>query len=351
MTHFARSPSLQVLSLLVGLFALLAGAALHGTGTVGRAAEPAVPPPPDQNSLYRDWGGGLGVSDYDPAPTQEQLAAAAKAGFKTLKMSPNWPAHTAAAAPYTIDPKFLKAKMELLAQAQAHRLRVILLLSPDSALAKDPNQEERYVAMCRQVAEACRDQPPTVALELLCEPGGRLDANGWNLLLSRVLPDIRKAQPTRLILVGASKFYDHLMRLALPEDDRYLVVNFYYWLIGKDPWDGTAAQKKAIADQFARLADWAHAHKHPLFLSAFGKNIGAGDLDSHPRWMECVARAAEDRHIPWAYSRFFGGDDAPSSMTNSVERAAPSAPLRIADNRETRQRIAALETRIATCHG
>jgi endoglucanase len=295
---------------LAGLLTLLAGAALPGTGSAGRAAEPAAPPPPDQDALYRDWGGGLGVSDYDPAPTREQLAAAAQAGFKTLKLSPGWAAHTAAAAPYTIDPKFLRSKMDLLAQAQAQHLHVILLLAPDSALAKDPNQEERYLAMCRQVAEACRDQPPTLALELLCEPVGRLDANGWNRLLSVVLPDIRKAQPTRLILVGASKFYDHLMKLELPQDGGYLVVNFYYWLIGKDPWEGSAAQKKAIADQFARLADWAHAHKHPLFLSAFGKNIGPGDPDSHPRWMGCVARAADDLHIPWVYSRFFGGDYA-----------------------------------------
>jgi hypothetical protein len=175
--------------------------------------------------------------------------------------------------------------------------------------------------MCRQVAEACRDQPPTLALELLCEPGGRLDANGWNRLLSVVLPDIRKAQPTRLILVGASKFYAHLMKLELPEDDRYLAVAFFYWLIGKDPWDGTAAQKKAIADQFASLADWAHAHKHPLYLTAFGKNIGLGDPESHPRWMGYVARAAEDRHIPWAYAGFFGGDYGVFDVKGGQERS------------------------------
>ena len=314
-------------------------AILLGIAGAVSAAAPASAPGAEQAALSRDWGDGICLGEL---PKKEQVAAVAKAGIRSINLMINWPAHAAADKPYTLDPAYLKKWVEVLDQAQANQLRVVVGLFPYEGLMKDPQQhEDRFVSLWEQVAKGLQAQPATVAFELLPEPNGKLDAERWNKLLARALAAIRQSSPDRLVVVGPTRYYNDYAFLQLP-DDPHLAIAFHSWLVGKDVWEGTDAQKKAITDRLDRMAGWAQKLKHPVILTQFGMNVGNGDKESRLRWVGAIARAAEARHIPWIYAHGSGGnfglfDPATNELRAQVQDALLPALRSSSDTRPDTQ--------------
>jgi len=257
---------------------------------------------------------------------KEYFTAIQKAGFSTVRVPICWSAHALVEAPYSVDPAFWTRVDWVVEQAKARHLHAILDFQHYGELLEDPaGNEERFVAIWRQIAEHYRHEPPSILFELLNEPTGNLDAAIWNRLLARALAVVRPTNPTRLIVIGPVNWNDigDLPDLVLPENDRYLVatVHFYQpkefthqgagWELGSSAWlgtewRGTDPEKKAVEDALAQASAWGRAHNRPIYLGEFGAYRNA-DLDSRLRWTQHVARSAEAHGMAWAYWEFCSG--------------------------------------------
>jgi endoglucanase len=208
--------------------------------------------------------------------------------------------------------------------ALAQGLAVILDLHEFTVMGQNPeSNRERFLAFWRQLSVHCQGAPPEVMFEILNEPNQKLTPEMWNGLLKEALAIIRQNHPNRIVIVGPAFWnsVDHLSELALPENDRNLIVTVHYykpmefthqgasWSSQKDQsgieWKGTEAERKPMQDDFAKVNAWAKTHNRPIFLGEFGAYDKAPS-QSRAIYTDAVARLAESLGWSWAYWQFDG---------------------------------------------
>jgi endoglucanase len=324
--------------LLLSLVILVGGCAAPTAAPPTETPSPTSSPTPDlwdPFALNARLGRGVNLGNALEAPSEgewgvtlqeEYFALIQIGGFDSVRIPIRWSAHAALRAPYTIDPAFFDRVDWAVEQALSRNLLVIINVHHYEEMFSDPlAEQERFLALWRQVAEHYKDYPPELLLEILNEPNGALSSSRWNALLKEALTAIRETNPTRTVVVGPANWnsVDALGSLELPEDDRHLIVTFHYyepfqfthqgaeWVEGADAWlgttwEGTEAQKRAIVADLDRAAEWGRAQSRPVYLGEFGAYSKA-DMDSRARWTAFVARTAEERGISWAYWEFCSG--------------------------------------------
>ena len=293
---------------------------------------------PDAFALNRQIGRGINIGNALEAPSEGEWGVTIKeeyfdtirrAGFNSIRLPVCWSAHALREKPFTVDPEFFKRMDQVLAQAAARGFLVLLTMHHYNELYRDPvGQEERFLAIWRQVAERYRDRPASLLFEPLNEPHDHLDAPAWNRLLVRVHSVIRSSNPDRTLVFGPANYNDlrQLDALELPEGDRNLIATVHYylpyefthqgahWAPGSDAWlgrkwTGSKPERQAIAGDFAVAAGWAKRHSRPLLLGEFGANSKA-EMASRVRWTKCVADSAVERGFSftcWDFcAEFFG---------------------------------------------
>ena len=270
----------------------------------------------------------------------------AEAGFTNVRIPIRWSAHAATAAPYTIEAEFLARVDWAIDQALANELRPIINMHHYDEIMQAPEaQQERFLAIWRQLAEHYQDQPPAVIFELLNEPNSNMLPFRWNKLIPAALATIRESNPTRIVIIGPTGWNSatELTNLELPADDQQIIVTFHFyepfqfthqgaeWVNGADAWlgttwDGTAPQQRQIEMLFDKAADWGAKHHRPIFMGEFGAYSKA-DMASRAQWTAFVARAAEDRGFSWAYWEFGAGFGVYDRTTNSWQEPLLQALL------------------------
>jgi endoglucanase len=224
-----------------------------------------------------------------------------------------------------LDPAFVSRVDWIVAQAEKNGLTAILDYHDDDDLMKNPYIEgTRFITTWEQIAGHFKDAPPSILFELLNEPNGKLDSPAWNSLLAETLAVVRESDPTRTVIVGPVQWnsISKLNDLVLP-DDPHLLVTFHYYdpfhfthqgasWVGQGnkflgtKWNGTDAEKKAVADDFSKAAAWGKEHHRPMYLGEFG-SYEKGDMDSRARWTAWVARTAEADGLSWSYWEYSSG--------------------------------------------
>lgn len=254
-----------------------------------------------------------------------------QAGFNSVRLPVAFYLHTAADAPYAIDPGFLARVDWAINQALSRGLVVVLDNHHDVGMERRPDDSlPRLVAVWTQLARHYHDYPDTVYFELLNEPSGALTDAEWAKDAPVLLSAVRNVDAKRTVVIGAAYWnsLDHLGALALPDDDRNIIVTFHYyvplrfthqgasWMAGADKWKGTAwigdaAEQATLDHDFDKATQWAAANRRPLYLGEFGA-FQAADMESRARWTRAVADAALRRGMSFAYWEFgssFGAYD------------------------------------------
>ncbi len=273
------------------------------------------------NALEAPNEGDWGVTLYE-----EYFALIEQGGFDSVRIPIRWSAHVATRSPYAIAPAFFERVDWAVEQALSRDLLVVINMHHYEEMFEDPESEqERFLALWRQIAEHYADYPPELLFEILNEPHGALSVSRWNALLKETLEVIRESNPTRVVVIGPVNWnnVDALGSLQLPEDDRHIIATFHYyepfhfthqgaeWAQGADAWlgttwDGSETQRRAVVVDFDRAAEWGRRRNRPLYLGEFGAYSKA-DMDSRARWTAFVARTAEEHGISWAYWEFCAG--------------------------------------------
>lgn len=273
------------------------------------------------NALEAPYEGAWGV-----VLREEYFPLLKEAGFDTVRVPVKWSGWALPDHPYTISEHIFKRVEWVIEQSLSQGLTVIINMHHYDEITKDPDlHRDRFVRMWDQIARRFAHLPPQVLFEPLNEPSGGLSAARWNDLFADVLAVIRATNPGRWVVVGPVD-WNHvraLPSLALPPEDRRLLVTFHYyepfwfthqgaeWVTGSGSWlgthwIGTESERRAIERDFDGAVAWAAQEGRPLFLGEFGAYSKA-DLGSRVRWTAFVARVAEARGIPWAYWEFGAG--------------------------------------------
>ncbi len=218
--------------------------------------------------------------------------------------------------------EFIKTMDWAVDGALANGLLVILDYHDDLAISPDPQaMRKEFLGSWTAIAEHCKDRPDTVLFEILNEPAPKFTDDSWNEYWRAALAVIRKSNPNRTIIVGPAKWngVGELNHLRLPAEDRNIIATVHYynpfefthqgtpWTEQKDKigvtWTGTESERKAVEQDFSKVADWAREKHRPIYVGEFG-SYEKGAMSSRVCWTAAVAREIEKRGWSWGYWQF-----------------------------------------------
>jgi endoglucanase len=221
-----------------------------------------------------------------------------------------------------LNPNWFATLDGLVAEALKQKLHVILDMHDYERCHEDiPRCRGRVLAFWNQVAAHFKDAPPQVMFELLNEPNRAMDAH-WNDVLTELLAEVRKTNPTRNVLIGPA-FWNNiswLEKLELPASDRHIIISVHYYephefthqgaTWGDEAWRklsgirwGKPEDHAKIERDFDIAQAFAMKEDRPVFLGEFGAYDKAPQED-RIQYTAAVARAAEKRGWAFGYWQF-----------------------------------------------
>lgn len=280
----------------------------------------------DQN---RRLGRGVNILGYDPiwksraqARFQDKhFRLIRTAGFNHVRINLHPFQHMGPAPEFTIQPAWLETLDWAVENCLQNDLLAILDMHEFNALGEDPHGlREQFLSTWRQLAARYQSAPDSVIFELLNEPCKALTPELWNEYLKEPYQIVRASHPDRTLIIGPAWWngFDHLDQLALPAEDRNIIVTVHYyhpmpfthqgahWTNFPDTgvlWLGTAGEKQIILQDLDKVQTWAKREDRPIYLGEFGAYDRA-EMDSRARYTAFMARQAEEFGWSWGYWQF-----------------------------------------------
>ena len=241
------------------------------------------------------------------------------AGFDTVRLPVRWQLQDGPTG-IDIDAKQLARVDEVIEQAQAAGLQVILNAHHYTALNEDPDTHEpRLEALWRKLAVHYQNASPSLMFEFINEPHSRMTIARTDALNRRLLSIIRQRHPDRWVLYGTAHWgaLEGLLKSDPPYDPKAMI-GFHYYEPFKfthqgaffvDPplptgidW-GSAAERAAITDDFAKAARFRDRTGMPLLLGEFGVYEEV-PLTLRAVWTETARTTAENAGFGWCHWGF-----------------------------------------------
>ncbi len=285
-----------------------------------------------QNDLL---GRGINLGNMLEAPNEgdwgltveeEYFQLIKAAGFNSVRIPIRWSAHTTSAAPYMIDIYFISRVDQVVRQALAHELAVVINVHHYQEIMSDPaGEKDRFLAIWSQLSAHYASQSDSVIFEILNEPHGDFTAELWNEYLQDAIDIIRQDNPNRTLMVGTANWggLSSLDDLIIPEGDHNIIFTFHYydpfhfthqgaeWVENSSEWlgttwDGTMDENFAIVSDFNQVRAWGIENNRPIYLGEFGA-YNRADMASRAAWTSFIARQAEAMGFSWGYWEFASG--------------------------------------------
>lgn len=309
---------------------------------------------PSAKTLATKLGKGINLGNALDAPTEGEWGVTLKedyfqliadSGFNTVRLPVRWSAHAMEKSPYTIDSVFMNRVKWAVDQALSRNLNVVMDMHHYQELMVDPQgQEERFLAMWKQIAKEFEEYPAELVFEILNEAKDSLDATAWNKLLVKAIDTIRVNQPGRSLMVGTAPWggLDGLQALQLPDDSNLIVTVHYYephqfthqgasFEAGADVWLGqtwraTPAQRSKVDNAMLQIAAWSKEHNRPVFLGEFGTYYRV-DSTSRAFYTEYMVHRMDSLGISWALWNFSSDFGIYNDSTEEVHQYLTQAML------------------------
>jgi endoglucanase len=270
--------------------------------------------------------GSPGEGSWGPRLSEALFDKAKEAGFSTIRLPVRWSNHAQKTTPYTIGEAFFQRVDFAVREAIERDMNIVINMHHHRQLcgdtldygesAVDPSVlDARFVALWKQIAARYRNAPANrVLFELYNEPNTRCDGTRWNNLAKAALAEIRKTNPTRIVVLGPSRYngVDGLPHFDVPNDPNLIVTihnydPFRFTHQGMtDDWNEWLGTTCCSAEQVAELRKnldgavaWARG-RYPLWVGEFGSNEKA-DYASRVRYTRTMRDEMEARGLTWSY--------------------------------------------------
>jgi endoglucanase len=281
-------------------------------------------------------GRGINMGNCFEAPSEnewgnpwnpEYFKIMAELGFKHVRLPVRWEPATRSmsVAPYTIAASFLERIQTVVDTALKYDLRIIINMHHHDALFETPAaQKERFLSQWFQIADYFKDYPDELLFEVLNEPHGNISPSLWNEYFADALTEIRKTNPTRVVLLGVAEYggLGGIGNLELPNDEYIILSPHYYnpfnfthqgaeWVDGSDTWLGTEwndteADRETVMSEFSFAQQFSETNHIPIHVGEFGA-YSTADMESRVRWTTFLARWFEENNMSWAWWEFSAG--------------------------------------------
>ncbi len=249
------------------------------------------------------------------------------AGFKTVRIPVRWSNKTRGGPGHAIDPAWLARVGEVVDQALAADLNVILNDHNFEALHEDPDANRaKLAAIWRQIAAHFADRPAAhLWFEIENEPHDKLTNDNLVTTLAPALAAIRATNPDRPVVIGGGSWsgIDSLATLELPNDPNVHPTFHYY-----EPFDfthqgatwagpvpqahtrdyGTRADAERLATDVAKLQAYIARTGLTPFMGETGAYDGGTSLAERIEYHAAVRDAFARTGIgmcAWAYTNTF----------------------------------------------
>ena len=265
------------------------------------------------------WGG-------QPIAAQDFTRIKA-AGFDTVRIPVRWHNKSSSQAPYTIDPAWMARVAQVVDQALAADLNVILNSHHFDPIHEDPLAVSAWHGgVWSQIAPRFKDYPTTrLWFELENEPHNKFDHSNLLATLAPALAAVRATNPTRPVIYGGENWsgVDSLATLPLPDDDNVYPTFHYYepfeythqgaeWTAPNVPAPGRRYGSAADASRLAADVEKVRAYITRTGKVPFMGETGAFDKHSATAERAAYHQAITDAFAPtgvgictWAYANTF----------------------------------------------
>jgi endoglucanase len=263
------------------------------------------------------WGRKIADDDF-------QIIA--KAGFTTIRLPVRWSTHAGDKAPYAIDAAFMARVKQVVGNARAAGLNVILNSHHFEQIHSDPSDANiaKLAGMWTQIAAAFADQPTDkLWFEIENEPHDKFNDTNLLKVLSPALAEIRKTNPDRPVIIGGEFWsgINSLKTLKLPDDPNIIPTFHYYdpfqfthqgatWVDNPPPMGrtyGTAEDERNLKADVQKVRDYIKKTGKTPFMGEFGANEGI-PLYERVKYMLTVRRAFDEVGIgmcAWGFTNTF----------------------------------------------
>ena len=338
------------------------------------------------NSLEADqeasWGGAKIAA--------EDFTRIRAAGFDTIRLPVRWHNKSQSAPPYTVDPEWMDRVAEIVDQALASGLNVILDSHHFDPIHADPlGTAAWHGGVWQQVAARFADYPEDrLWFELENEPHDKFDNGNLIATLAPALAAVRESNPTRPVIYGGEFWsgVDSLATLPLPEDANVYPTFHYYepfdfthqgaaWVEPEAPAPGrrygTEADRARLAADVAKVERYIERTGLVPFMGetgAYDKHIPTAERALYHRAVREAFAPTGIGICTWAYSNTFpfydresgkwlpgmldaiglaGGDTARDTQTRRVRPVDAVSPRKPSRKRRLTPELAALDDALA----
>ena len=272
-------------------------------------------------NMFEDNSAVVNISSWKP----QYASMIANQGFSHIRVPIRWDTRTSTVSPYTISPAFLSKIKQVVDSAINNQLHVIINMHHHDSLFVNPDKfKARFLSQWTQISEYFKNYSDTLLFEIMNEPHENLTAEKWNVFLVNALAEIRKTNPTRIVLIGTPDWggLGGLPFLQLPDDENIILTVHYYnpfqfthqgasWVSGSTPWLGTTwtdseTEREVVANEFAPLVQFGKTNNVPIHIGEFGAYSKA-DETSRKKWTTFIPRYLESVGFSWAYWEFSAG--------------------------------------------
>ncbi|UIP06060.1 glycoside hydrolase family 5 protein [Erythrobacter sp. SDW2] len=317
--------------LLVSGFSAMALAALAVPAWTGTAADDHVAASPLPVGTCINMGNALEPEfegSWGGAPIEaEDFKRIKAAGFQTVRIPVRWHNKSMAQAPYTVDAAWMDRVQQVVDEALAADLNVILNSHHFDPIHDTPLEvAEWHGGVWRQIAERFAGYPEdTLWFELENEPHKNFDHSNLLQTLAPALAEVRKLHPTRAVIIGGEDWsgIDSLATLPLPDDPNVHPTFHYYnpflythqgasWTAPDIPPVGrkfpTEEDREQLVKDVAKIRDYiARTGKTP-FMGEVGAYDGHIPTKDRVRYHRTIYDAFAPTGIGmcmWAYANTF----------------------------------------------
>lgn len=258
--------------------------------------------------------------DWGHVIQKDSFRVIKQAGFDTVRIPIRWSAHTGGGPDYRIDPRFFARVDQVINQALAQNLQIMINIHHFEELNEAPQANKaKFLALWSQIASRYAGLPDSVYFEVLNEPNGNLKGQVMRDILTAGFYKIRETNPTRILILGGENWSGIDSLPSIPRiNDRNQVYTFHYY----DPFEFTH-QKASWTDlvnspskgwgnrqdrqQLKDAAQYAAKAQADLGIPIFLGEIGAyqkAPYEDVVRYTEETRKAFEGAGLSWCVWSF-----------------------------------------------